>query len=93
MTKAELIEKVYLETEYTKTQSAEIIETILDLMKNTLAEGEQIKIPGFGKFEVMKKNARRGRNPHSGEEIEISARKVLVFKPSQVLKATVNAPA
>ena len=63
---------------------------VFDLMKNTLEAGEKIKIAGFGNFVVKEKASRRGRNPQTGDEIEISARKILTFKPSQVLKASIN---
>lgn len=90
MTKADLIENVYLTTGFSKKESAEIVETVFDLMKTTLEDGEKIKIAGFGNFVVKEKSARRGRNPQTGGEIEISARKILTFKPSQVLKAAIN---
>jgi integration host factor subunit alpha len=59
-------------------------------MKETLGKGDKIKISGFGNFVVRQKRPRIGRNPQTGEEIEISARRVLTFRPSQVLKATLN---
>lgn len=90
MTKADLIENVYLKTGFSKKESAEIVETVFDLIKDTLEEGEKIKIAGFGNFVVKEKSTRRGRNPQTGEEIEISARKILTFKPSQVLKNAIN---
>jgi len=90
MTKADLIERVYLETGFSKKESAEIVEMVFDLMKDTLEEGEKIKIAGFGNFVVKGKASRRGRNPQTGEEIEISSRKILTFKPSQVLKGAIN---
>lgn len=90
MTKADLIENIYLKTGFSKKESAEIVEMVFDLMKTTLEDGEKIKIAGFGNFVVKGKTARRGRNPQTGEEIEISSRKILTFKPSQVLKAAIN---
>lgn len=90
MTKADLIESVYLKTGFSKKESAEIVETVFDLMKSTLEGGEKIKIAGFGNFVVKEKATRRGRNPQTGEEIEISSRKILTFKPSQVLKSALN---
>ena len=90
MTKADLIERVYLKTGFSKKESAEIVETVFDLIKDTLEEGEKIKIAGFGNFVVKEKATRRGRNPQTGEEIEISARRILTFKPSQVLKNAIN---
>ena len=90
MTKADLIENVYLKTGFSKKESAEIVETVFDLIKNNLELGEKIKIAGFGNFVVKDKSTRRGRNPQTGEEIEISSRRILTFKPSQVLKSAIN---
>jgi integration host factor subunit alpha len=90
MTKADLIEDVYLKTGFSKKESAEIVETVFDLIKGTLERGEKIKIAGFGNFVVKEKSTRRGRNPQTGEEIEISSRRILTFKPSQVLKSSIN---
>ncbi|MFA5515885.1 MAG: integration host factor subunit alpha [Desulfuromonadales bacterium] len=90
MTKADLIENVYLKTGFSKKESAEIVEMVFDLIKSTLEGGEKIKIAGFGNFVVKEKSTRRGRNPQTGEEIEISSRRILTFKPSQVLKASIN---
>lgn len=90
MTKADLIESVYLKTGFSKKESAEIVEMVFDLMKSTLEGGEKIKIAGFGNFVVKEKATRRGRNPQTGDEIEISSRRILTFKPSQVLKASIN---
>ena len=90
MTKADLIESVYLTTGFSKKESAAIVEMVFDLMKETLQVGEKIKIAGFGNFVVKDKSSRRGRNPQTGSEIEISARKILTFKLSQVLKASIN---
>jgi len=90
MTKADLVENVYLRTGFSKKESADIVETVFDLMKTTLESGEKIKIAGFGNFIVKEKASRRGRNPQTGDEITISARRILTFKPSQVLKASIN---
>ena len=90
MTKADLVENVYLRTGFSKKESADIVETVFDLMKTTLEDGEKIKIAGFGNFLVKEKASRRGRNPQTGDEITISARRILTFKPSQVLKAAIN---
>ena len=87
MTKADIIENVYEKVGgFSKKEAAEIVETVFDTIKETLERGEKIKISGFGNFVVRDKNARVGRNPQTGEEITISARRVLTFKPSQVLK-------
>ncbi len=90
MTKADLIENVYLKTGFSKKESADIVEMVFDLIKSTLESGEKIKIAGFGNFVVKEKATRRGRNPQTGDEIEISSRRILTFKPSQVLKASIN---
>ncbi len=90
MTKADIVEKIYEKVGFSKKESAELVETVFDLIKSTLEEGDKIKIAGFGNFVVKEKADRRGRNPQTGEEITISARKILTFKPSQVLKAAIN---
>ncbi|MBI2083703.1 MAG: integration host factor subunit alpha [Deltaproteobacteria bacterium] len=90
MTKAEIIESVYTKIGFSKKESAEVVELVLNTMKETLQRGEKIKISGFGNFVVRQKRPRIGRNPQTGQEIEISARSVLTFRPSQVLKAALN---
>ncbi len=90
MTKAEIIESVYSKIGFSKKESADIVELVFDTMKETLEKGEKIKISGFGNFVVRQKRPRIGRNPQTGEEIEITARRVLTFRPSQVLKAALN---
>jgi integration host factor subunit alpha len=90
MTKTDIVEKISLMTDFTKKESSEIVERVFDVVKSTLGAGENIKIAGFGNFEVKEKAARRGRNPQTGEIIEISPRRVLTFKPSQVLKKSLN---
>ena len=90
MTKADLVEKISLMIDFTKKESVEIVECVFDLVKSTLEPGENIKIAGFGNFEVKEKAARRGRNPQTGEAVEIAARRILTFKPSQVLKRSIN---
>ena len=90
MTKAELIEAVYSKVGISKKESADLVELIFDMMKDTLSKGEKIKISGFGNFVVREKRSRMGRNPQTGESMEISARRVLTFRPSQVLKNDLN---
>ena len=90
MTKADIIESVYTKIGFSKKESAEIVELVLDTMKETLEKGEKVKISGFGNFVVRSKRPRVGRNPQTGQEIEISARSVLTFRPSQVLKNELN---
>jgi integration host factor subunit alpha len=90
MTKADIVERIYEKVGFSKKESAELVETVFDLIKATLEEGDKIKIAGFGNFVVKEKSDRRGRNPQTGEEITIVARKILTFKPSQVLKSAIN---
>jgi len=90
MTKIDIIQEVYEKLGLSKKDSAEIVESVFDIMKDTLAKGEKIKISGFGNFVVKEKKSRRGRNPQTGNEIEISARRVLTFKSSQVLRKALN---
>ena len=91
MTKADIIENVYERVGgFSKKEAAQIVEAVFDIIKKTLESGEKIKLSGFGNFVVRDKNARIGRNPQTGDEITISARRVLTFKPSQVLKNALN---
>ena len=90
MTKADVIESVCKEVGFSKKESAEIVEMVFDTIKDTLEKGEKIKLSGFGNFVVRDKKSRVGRNPQTGQEIEISARRVLTFRPSQVLKNALN---
>jgi len=90
MTKADIIEAVYDQIGFSKKETAAVVELVFETMKDTLAEGHKIKISGFGNFVVRDKRARPGRNPQTGEAITISERKVLTFKPSQVLKSALN---
>jgi integration host factor subunit alpha len=91
MTKADIIERVYGGVEgLSKKDSAEIVEKVFEAIKCTLERGEKIKISGFGNFIVRTKKERVGRNPQTGTEIKIAPRKVLTFKPSQVLKNSIN---
>jgi integration host factor subunit alpha len=91
MTKAEIIDCVYEKVGgFSKKESAEVVEAVFETMKDTLADGDKVKISGFGNFVVREKKERVGRNPQTGEPIPISARRVLTFKPSQVLKNILN---
>jgi integration host factor subunit alpha len=91
MTKAEIIDCVYEKVGgFSKKESAEVVEAVFETMKETLALGDKVKISGFGNFVVRVKKQRIGRNPQTGEPIPISARRVLTFKPSQVLKNILN---
>ena len=90
MTKAELIENVYEKVGFSKKDSSDLVELIFDMIKESLSQSEKIKISGFGNFIVRQKRSRKGRNPQTGQTIEITARKVLTFRPSHVLKAQLN---
>jgi integration host factor subunit alpha len=90
VTKADIVEKVYQKIGFSKKEASELVEMVFDQLKNTLQKGEKVKISGFGNFLVRAKNERIGRNPQTGEQIKISARRVLTFRPSQVLKAILN---
>ena len=91
MTKADIVDRVFEKVGLTKKESVDVVEELFGLIKDTLEAGEKIKIAGFGNFEVKEKNDRRGRNPQTGEEITIEARRILTFKASTVLKQAVNA--
>ena len=90
MTKADLVEGIHTKVGLSKKESADIVELVFNTLKETLETSDKIKISGFGNFEVREKRSRVGRNPQTGEVIEISARRVLTFKPSQVLKSALN---
>lgn len=90
MTKADIAEKIHTTTGLSKKDSAVMMESVFAIMKESLEAGETIKISGFGSFVVKQKEARRGRNPQTGEAITIEARKVLSFKPSNLLRDAVN---
>jgi integration host factor subunit alpha len=90
MTKVDIIENIYEKVGFSKKEVAKIVESVFDLIKEHLQKEDKIKISGFGNFVVRRKRSRRGRNPQTGTDIEISARRILTFKPSQVLKASLN---
>jgi integration host factor subunit alpha len=90
MTKADIVEKIQAATGISKKEAIELMEAVLSIMKETLESGESLKISGFGNFMVKQKTDRRGRNPQTGEAITISARRVMTFKPSVLLKNSVN---
>jgi integration host factor subunit alpha len=92
MTKADIIDRVSDELGgLSKKEAGDLVEIVLELLKATFAAGEAVKLPGFGKFVVRYKTTRRGRNPKTGEDMELDARRVLTFKPSTGLKAALNA--
>lgn len=90
MTKADLVEKIFEKIGLSKKEAQDIIEILFDTMKQAFIEGESIKISGFGTFNVRKKMARRGRNPKTGEDLEISPRRVIAFRASNQLKASMG---
>ncbi|MDR2017990.1 MAG: integration host factor subunit alpha [Syntrophobacterales bacterium] len=90
MTKLEIVTNLYEKLGFSRRECANIVDSFFESIKKTLAQGENVKISGFGNFIVKEKKARRGRNPQTGEEIEISERKVLNFRLSQVLKDEIN---
>ena len=90
VTRAQLSEAVYQEVGLSRNESAELVESVLNEVSNALARGEMVKISSFGSFSVRQKGQRIGRNPKTGEEVPILPRKVLVFRPSHVLKNRIN---
>lgn len=90
MTKANLVETVFGKVGLSKIESQKIIEILFDTIKQTLVEGESVKISGVGTFNVKKKKVRRGRNPKTGEELQITPRRVISFRPSNHLKRFVE---
>jgi integration host factor subunit alpha len=90
ITRAQLGEAVYQDVGLSRNESAELLEAVLSQVSDALARGETVKISSFGTFSVRQKGQRIGRNPKTGEEVPILPRKVLVFRPSQVLKNRVN---
>ena len=86
ITKADIVERVYDRIGFSKKEAAELVDLVFETIKAELNKGEDVKISGFGKFEVNKKKDRIGRNPRTGEQMIISARRVISFKVSQVLR-------
>lgn len=90
ITRAQLSEAVYQEVGLSRNESAVLLEAVLNYMSEALVREETVKISSFGSFSVRKKGQRIGRNPKTGEEVPILPRKVLVFRPSQVMKTRIN---
>jgi integration host factor subunit alpha len=90
LTKAQIVEALFAENIFTKTESARIIDTLFELIKKSLEDGEDVLISGFGKFSVKEKQGRNGRNPQTGEPLKLSPRKVVTFKCSGVLRTAMN---
>jgi len=93
LTRADLSEAVQRSVGLSRIESAELVETTLGLISDALVGGESVKLSSFGTFMVRQKNGRMGRNPKTGEEVPINPRRVLVFRPSQSMKAKVNGEA
>jgi len=90
VTRADLTDAVYREIGLSRSESQALVESVLDHMIDSLVSGENVKLAGFGTFALREKKKRVGRNPKTGEEVPITPRRVLVFKPSQVMKDRVN---
>jgi integration host factor subunit alpha len=90
LTRADLSEAVHRQVGLSRTESAELVKSILDRMADTLVAGQAVKLSSFGTFIVRSKGGRVGRNPKTGEEVPITPRRVLVFRPSQVMKNQIN---
>ena len=90
MTKEDIIKKVWKELNTTNKQARQAVETVFSILKNVLAKGESIELRGFGNFKLREKSERIGRNPRSGEEAKIKARRVVTFKPSRSFRDNVN---
>lgn len=90
ITRAQLSEAVYQEVGLSRNESADLLEAVLGEISSALARGESVKISSFGSFAVRSKGQRVGRNPKTGEEVPILPRRVLVFRPSQLLKKRIN---
>ena len=90
LTKADIIHSIYSHCGFSKTESIELVESILETIKKTLESGEDVLITGFGKFCVKEKNKRKGRNPATGNDLILGAKKVVTFKCSTMLRDKVN---
>jgi integration host factor subunit alpha len=90
LTRADLTEAVFQTVGLSRNESAQMVEDILEEMCAALAKGETVKLSSFGTFAVRQKSQRMGRNPKTGDEVPIAPRRVLVFRPSHVLKAVIN---
>jgi integration host factor subunit alpha len=93
LTKAQIVETIYQELGFPKNRSAEILELMLELIKNRLENGEDVLISGFGKFCVKNKHKRRGRNPATGQDMMLAERRVVTFRCSHLLRKKINGKA
>ena len=92
LTKDKIISEVYTKLGLRKNDARQVVEQLLEIMKRTLESGEDLLISGFGKFVVKEKKARRGRNPQTRDDLQLRARRVVVFKTSGILRKKINAP-
>jgi integration host factor subunit alpha len=90
LTKDKIINEVYTKLGFRKSDARQVVERLLEIMKRTLQEGEDLLISGFGKFVVKEKKARRGRNPQTRQDLQLRARRVVVFKTSGILRKKIN---
>ena len=90
LTKAHIAKTIHDRLDFTNDRSAQLVDSLLEIIKQTLENGEDILISGFGKFWVREKRERRGRNPHTGEDLMLAPRKVIVFICSGVLRDKIN---
>ena len=90
LTKIQIVESIQNQTSFSRNRSSEILETLLEIIKSTLASGEDVLVSGFGKFCVREKRERKGRNPATGEDLLLEPRKVVTFRCSGKLRETVN---
>lgn len=90
LTKAEMAERLFEDVGLNKREAKEFVDALFEALRGALEKGEQVKLSGFGNFELRQKNQRPGRNPKTGEEIPISARRVVTFRPGQKLRARVE---
>jgi integration host factor subunit alpha len=91
LTKADMAESLFNELGLNKREARELVDSFFEDLRAALAAGEQVKLSGYGNFDLRDKNQRPGRNPKTGEEIPITARRVVTFRPGQKLKARVEA--
>ncbi len=91
LTKAEMAERLFENVGLNKREAKEFVDAFFEVVREALEHGEQVKLSGFGNFDLRQKNQRPGRNPKTGEEIPISARRVVTFRPGQKLKIRVEA--
>jgi integration host factor subunit alpha len=90
LTKADMTEQLYDELGFNKREAKELVEMFFEEIRTALEKGQQVKLSGFGNFELRDKSERPGRNPKTGEEIPITARRVVTFRPGQKLKVRVD---